>query len=125
MYAQQLEAYSNVHKSTLTGRELEAAILNKAALKLQQVQESWKDTVPQVQLDEALKYNQMVWTFFQDELAKPDNPLPHKLRENLLNLSAFIDKRTFETMAFPAKEKLTILININRNIAAGLEKSPE
>ena len=125
MYAQQLEAYSNVHKSTLTGRDLEATVLNKAALKLQQVQDSWDDKNLNAKLDEALKYNQMIWTFFQGELAKPDNPLPLKLRENLLNLSVFIDKRSFETMAFPEKEKLNILISINRNIAAGLEKIPE
>ena len=124
MYAQHLEAYSNVHKSTLTGRELEAAVLNKAALKLQNVQDCWDDKNLNAKLDEALKYNQMIWTFFQAELAKPDNPLPLKLRENLLSLSGYIDKRTFETIAFPEKEKLNILININRNIAIGLSKEP-
>jgi len=38
----------------------------------------------------------------------------------LFRLSAFIDQRTLDTMAYPSPEKLTILININHNIAAGL-----
>jgi len=38
----------------------------------------------------------------------------------LLRLSGFIDKRIFEIQAHPAKEKLTIIIDINNNIAAGL-----
>ena len=47
-----------------------------------------------------------------------------KLKENVLSLSAFIDKRIFEVMAFPSPEKLNIIININQNIAAGLRDSP-
>jgi flagellar protein FlaF len=42
----------------------------------------------------------------------------------LLRLVAFIDKRTLETIAYPSPEKLTILININQNIAAGLRTRP-
>ena len=68
-------------------------------------------------LDAALKYNQRVWTIFQAELEKPENPLPNALKADLLRLSAFIDKRTLETIAYPSPEKLTILININHNIA--------
>ncbi len=124
MYAQQLETYANVHKSTLAGRELEAAVLNKAALNFQHVQENWDAKNRDEKLNEALRYNQLIWNVFQAELSKPDNPLPKKLREDILSLSLFIDKRTFETIAFPSKEKLSILININRNIAAGLSKEP-
>lgn len=55
----------------------------------------------------------------------PDNPLPQKLREDILNLSLFIDKRLFEVLAFPnAPERLTIVIDINFNIAAGLRTKP-
>jgi len=44
---------------------------------------------------------------------------------DLLKLSAFIDRRILETMADPSPEKLTAIININRNIAAGLREAPE
>jgi len=46
--------------------------------------------------------------------------LPWNVRQDILNLSLFVDKRIFEIMAFPAPEKLTALIKINRNLAAGL-----
>jgi flagellar protein FlaF len=124
MYAQQLETYANVHKTTLSGRALEAAVLNKAALKLEHIQENWDAQNREDKLNDALRYNQLIWNVFQSELAKADNPLPKKLREDILNLSLFIDRRTFETLAFPGKDKLSILININRNIAAGLSKEP-
>jgi flagellar protein FlaF len=71
-------------------------------------------------LDEALKYNQRIWTIFQAELGREDNPLPDHIKLDLLRLSSFIDKRIFEAMGSPAPEKLNILIKINENIAAGL-----
>jgi hypothetical protein len=42
------------------------------------------------------------------------------IKKNILLLSRFIDKRIFDTMAFPGKQKLEIIIKINQNIAAGL-----
>ena len=53
-------------------------------------------------------------------MVKADNALPEQIRRNLLTLSAYVDKRIFEIKAFPAPEKLNIVIDINRNIAAGL-----
>jgi flagellar protein FlaF len=53
-------------------------------------------------------------------LTQADNPLPEEIRQNILSLSVFVDRRIFEVMAYPAPEKLDILISINRNIAAGL-----
>jgi len=50
--------------------------------------------------------------------------MPKKLKVDILRLSAFIDKRIFETMAYPDPKKLTTVININNNIAAGLRGSP-
>lgn len=74
-------------------------------------------------LDDALKYNQRIWTILQVELAKPDNPLPDHIKRDLLLLSGFIDKRIFDTMASPRPEKLDVIIKINENIAAGLRGS--
>lgn len=119
MYATQLNAYQTNNKTTLSGRDLEAAVLVKAAVMLKECQDNLDSSRPDVLLD-ALKYNQKIWSFFQTEIANPENPLPRKLKEDLLSLSIFIDRRTFEVMAYPAPEKLTILININFNVAAGL-----
>ncbi len=104
----------------MSGREIEASILSQAALKLKHCQDNWDVDNRDEKLMSALEYNQQVWSILQSELVKADNPLPDQIRQNLLQLSAFVDKRIFEIMAFPSPEKLTIIIDINRNIAAGL-----
>ena len=118
-----LQAYKSASKATMSGRKIEAEALTNAATKLQACQDSWGEH-PEL-LDEALKYNQKIWCVLQSELLDKNNPLPHDLKQDLLSLSAFVDKRIFETMAFPAPEKLTILIKINTNIAAGLQDAPK
>ena len=124
MYNDPMATYENVHKATISGRETEARVLMKAALKLKHCQDNWEAVDHDEKLDEALKYNQRIWSIFQAELEKEDNPLDKQLRLDLLRLSAFIDRRIFETMSAPAPEKLTAVININQNIAAGLSVSP-
>lgn len=119
-----LFAYEQQSKDSMSPRELEASVLTKAGLLLRQCQESWADANRDQQLEEAIRYNQRVWSFFQSELSQPDNPLPKKLREDILNLSLFIDKRLFEVLAFPEDaKKLNIVIDINFNLAAGLRTS--
>jgi len=115
-----VNAYTNMQKENLSGRELEASVLSRAGLMLKQVQENWNSPDRDKKLLDAIKFNQKVWSFFQAELSDPENPLPKNLREDILNLSIFIDKRLFEVLAFPEPEKLTIVIDINFNIAAGL-----
>lgn len=117
-------AYTNLQKETLSGRELEASVLSRAGLMLKSVKENWGAPDREHKLLEAVKFNQKVWSFFQAELSDPENPLPKNLREDILNLSIFIDKRLFEILAFPDSEKLSIIIDINFNIAAGLRTTP-
>ena len=125
MYSSPLQAYETVNKKTMSGREIEAEVLTKAARKLKDCQDSWDAKDRDEKLAEALKFNQLVWSIFQGELKKEDNPLNTKLRRDLLRLSSFIDRRIFETIADPSPEKLNIVININNNIAAGLRESLE
>lgn len=120
---QSLRAYETVSKATQSGREIEAAVLTKAAVKLKKCQDNWDAEDRDDRLEEALKYNQRVWSIFQSELSRDNHELPRKLRLDILRLAAFIDKRIFETMAFPAPEKLDIVIAINNNLAAGLRGS--
>jgi flagellar protein FlaF len=118
------DAYNTVEKISATGRQLEASALFRVARALQAVHDQWDAPGRATKLDDALKLNQRLWTFFQAELAAEDNPLPSDLKLRLLALIEFIDKRTFEAMAVPSPDKLTILIDINRNIAAGLSTAP-
>lgn len=124
MYANQLRIYESVSKAAMSGREVEAAVLTKAALKLKDCQDNWQAEDRRAKLHCALKFNQLMWSIFQAELLKSDNPLPKKLRQDILNLSVFIDKRIFEAMAGPSPEKLTDIININLRLAAGLKLLP-
>ena len=120
MYAAQMETYKKVQKSTMSGREIEAAALTNGALKLKKCQEMWGQEGHAQRLEEALYINQRIWTIFQSELSSEDNPLPAKMKKDLLTLSIFIDKRIFEVMACPEPEQLDGIININLNISAGL-----
>ena len=124
LQANPFEAYKSVDRATMSGREIEAEVLTQAALKLKNCQTDWDNLDRNKKLDDALKYNQLIWSVFQGDLTMEDNPLPRQLKQNLLALSAFIDKRIFETMAYPSPEKLNVIIDINSNIATGLRQSP-
>jgi len=115
-----VNAYTTIQKESLSGRELEASVLSRAGIMLKQVQENWNASDREKKLVDAIKFNQKVWSFFQAELSDPENPLPKKLREDILNLSIFIDKQLFEVLAYPDPEKLSIVIDIDFNIATGL-----
>jgi flagellar protein FlaF len=118
-----VKSYQSVDKETMSGRETEARVLTQAALKLLDCQKHWDAPDRNRRLDEALKYNQRIWSIFQVEIAKSDNPLPIHIKNNILHLSRYIDQRIFDTMAFPDAQKLNIIIKINQNIAAGLRDS--
>jgi flagellar protein FlaF len=124
MYSNALSSYESIDNMTMSGRGIEATVLTKAARKLKECQNNWEAEGFGRKLEKALKFNQRIWTIFQTELARDDHPLPKKLRRDILKLSAFIDRRIFETMAEPSPNKLTMVIRINENIAAGLRGSP-
>jgi flagellar protein FlaF len=124
MYQAALKAYDHVARITDSGRDAEAKVLSKAAAKLKDCQSNWEAPNRDSRLDMALKYNQRIWSIFQAEVSREENPLPGTLKQNILLLSAFVDKRIFEIMAYPSPEKLTVLIEINNNIAAGLRSRP-
>ncbi len=124
MYATQLAAYKKTQEVTMSGREVEASVLSRGADMLKACQDNWNNSDRSEQLEEALKFNQLIWSIFQSELSMETNPLPKELRRDILSLSAFIDKRIFDVMAYPSPEKLTVIININNNLAAGLMGSP-
>ena len=123
MRSGQAEAYSKAQYASLTDRELEAAVLMKAAALLRHAQAQWASAQRDRLLDEALRFNQRIWTFFQVSLADPENRLPDAIKAQVLTLSAYVDRRIFEVMAFPEPDKLSVLIAINTNLAAGLKGS--
>lgn len=114
------DAYVTTAKMTMSDREVEASALTKAALLLQNCRQNWDAPDREQRLSEALEFNQKLWSIFQASLIAPDHPMPPALRRDILQLSGFIDRRIFDMMAFPAAEKLTAIIDIDQNLAAGL-----
>ncbi len=74
---------------------------------------------------DALRLNWRLWTIIQAELTQTRPDLPPDLQVNMLTLCNFIDKHTVGALLDPTAEKLSVLIDINRNIATGLMQMPE
>ena len=111
---------SSVQKNTPDQRELEAHVLLKSANFLKTLQDDWANVTPEI-LEETLKYNRQIWMMFYDTaLENAEGDRPNDLRSNIINLANFVFKRELDIIGKPEKEKLNILININREIAAGL-----
>jgi flagellar biosynthesis activator protein FlaF len=120
MYGSARKAYETGATATTSNREIEATALFKAARQLEACRETWEQPGHEERLEHALRYNQRLWTLFQAELARPDHPMVPALRRDLLQISVFVDKRTFEILGAPTPDKLQALIDIDRNIASGL-----
>jgi flagellar protein FlaF len=114
------QAYQTIAKQTVSPRDLEADLLLKAASRLQAVKDGWEGAEDKSTLDEALLYNRKLWTIFLTSATSGDNPLPTDVRQNVANLGVFVMTQTLTVQADPKPERLVTLININRELAAGL-----
>lgn len=123
MYHQGAQAYQQVARKTEAPRDREANLLSRAAANLQLIHDAWD--LKQDSLNEALLFNRRIWNIFLTSVTRDDSPLPANVRENIANLGLFIMNETRELYAEPVKSKLLPLININRQLAAGLRGSDE
>jgi len=117
------QTYKSVARQTSSPRELEASLLLQAAARLQSVRDTWVDDFSgavKARLDDALLYNRKLWSVFLSEMADVNHPMPRELRQNVANIGLFVLNHTVSVMSNPRPEQLGSLININREIAAGL-----
>jgi flagellar protein FlaF len=112
------QVYGNVSKQTSAPRELEANLLLKAAAQFQAITEKWDDG--KAELNDALLFNRKLWTIFLTSVTSEENSLPIEVRQNVANLGLFVLNQTLAMTGDPQPERLGSLININRQIAAGL-----
>ena len=119
---QAAKAYARTSEAALPPRELEATVLLKAATRLQAISDDWEGKRPD--LDEALTYNRKLWTILVTAVTHADNPIPAAIKQNIVNLGMFTFNRTMSVLAEPEAGKLAALVNINREIAAGLRAAP-
>jgi len=114
-------AYSETNKITMPPRQLEASLLIKSSAMLQDLIDDGEPSKDD--LLTALRYNRRLWTVFVSSVAQLENPLPLEIKNNVASLGAFILRHTLEVEREPAPEKLVTLININKEIAAGLRSA--
>jgi flagellar protein FlaF len=113
------QTYSKVANQTVNQRELEASLLLKAASRLQAVHDGWE--CKRDELADALLYNRRLWTIFITSVTHDDNRLPQPIRQDVANLGLFVFRQTLSLIADPRPEYLGCLVNINRQVAAGLQ----
>jgi flagellar biosynthesis regulator FlaF len=118
---EKIDAYKTHQSKSESDREIEARALLSCASQLDVARGAGEDRKLYA---EAVRHNQRLWTIFQVALCDPTNPLPAELKTILLNLSCYVDKVSFRALHEFKPAMLASLIEINRNIAAGLSKKP-
>ncbi|GLQ57313.1 flagellar biosynthesis regulator FlaF [Devosia nitrariae] len=111
-------AYQQVAKRTTNPRDLEANLLTRSAANLQRLRDNWEDDPRE--LNQVLTFNRKLWNVFINSATNESHPLAAPIRQNIANLGLFVMKRSHEIMLRPEPQKLDVLININRELAAGL-----
>lgn len=115
--------YEKLRWKTMSGRQVEAAVLQKAALNFRRCQTTLKKGVLSPEAEEALNFNRRVWEVLRLGWMDEKCHLPDEIRQNLLNLAIFMAKAELEFRADPRPERFNSLIQVNENLASGLEAS--
>lgn len=130
-YADAAGAYGkNAHSQPSDQREIEARVLVKSANALEDIKQHWEDEAKWEGLDkdeilsDCLLYNRNIWLLFYDAAVEQQDEQNEKrskaLRNNIINLANFIFKREMDVLSSKDVSKLESIININREISAGL-----
>jgi flagellar biosynthesis activator protein FlaF len=112
------QAYARVATTTASPRENEAKALLMAANKLQAVMTNADATFQQ--MSDALMFNRKLWTIFLSEAHRDGNPQPLEVRQKIANIGVFVLSHTAALQISRQRQHFKPLIEINRNIAAGL-----
>jgi flagellar protein FlaF len=116
------QAYARTAQKIATPRDIEAQALHKGIRKLQDVIDRWAET--DEGLIDALMFNRKLWSIFVSDAISDDNPEKIEIRQNIANIGIFVMTQCAALQLAPDVSKLQGLIEINRNIAAGLNGSP-
>ncbi|EKS27545.1 flagellar biosynthesis regulator FlaF [Afipia felis] len=112
------QAYARTAQTTSSPREIEAQALLKAARKLQDAMSNWDHTDAAV--NDALLFNRKLWSILLSAVMSDESPQTIEVRQNIANIGTFVMTQTAEIQIAPNPELLKPLIEINRNLAAGL-----
>jgi flagellar protein FlaF len=112
------KAYARVANTTAAPREIEAQALLKAANQLQDVVN--KADPGSERTKEALLFNRKLWSIFMSDALRDENPQPVEVRQQIANIGIFVLTQTAALQLNPQLDQFKSLIEINRNLAAGL-----
>jgi flagellar protein FlbT len=104
---------------------MEAQLLNQSADQLQNIIEQW-DTLPQEEKDAVITYNRKLWMVFFDNVNDKDGKVKKSghgefdITMNIINLYNYIYKQSAEILKDGDKNKISPLIQINRETAKAL-----
>jgi flagellar protein FlaF len=113
-----LQAYARASQRIASPRDIEAQALLKAARQLQDVMVA--GDAYDAAMNEALIFNRKLWSIFVSDALRDENPEAIEIRQNIANIGIFVLTQCATLMMQPQIDKLQSLIDINRNIAAGL-----
>lgn len=124
-YSKAADAYGNTAAET-DQRALEGKVLLKSARQLEDLSKrlASDEKVPLTDIGDTIEYNRKLWMVFVNDTMNDEHPLPQEIKNNIASLGVFVFKRSTEVLIDTTPEKLQVLIDINRNIAAGLMKKP-
>lgn len=125
-YAQAADSYGQRRGQDDTAREVEAKALLRAARAIQDLHDTW-DAQDATRLEKTLAANRDIWAAFYENAIQAQNAdtAKSKINATLLSLASFVFQRSLDIMADPARDKLPVLITINREVAAGLMERAE
>jgi flagellar biosynthesis activator protein FlaF len=109
-------AYKSVQNKTEDPRDIEYRLLAQVTGALIKGRDNPKEFKARV---EAILWNRDVWSALRVDLSAEDNALPNALRASLISVSIWIEKETYALL--DGKGDLDAVIEINRNIMAGLK----
>ena len=109
-------AYDRVQNTTQAPRQVEYRLLAQVTSALRAAKEKPDD---RPNFYNALVWNKKVWDAFLCDLADDRNQLPSPMRNQLINLAAWVSRQTFAVM--DGNASIDALIDVNTNIMDGLK----
>lgn len=110
-----LTNYQKAQKVTETPREMEYRLMAQITAQLTAARDQ---NLKGSDLISTLHRNREMWTTFASDCAVEGNGLPDALRANIISVSLWVGRHT--TLVATGRETVDELINVNRNVMAGL-----
>ncbi len=109
--------HEDATEKPLSISEEDAFSLSRAAVMLDRAKQNRADKAA---LTAALNHNLELWVAIQGMVARRDNGLPERVKENLISLGNYVADTTFKSADGLKDETIDTLININLQISEGL-----